>query len=249
MLLIKQLKNIPEELVQNLEKEFQKLHKHYFLEMWEPSQLNAGKFSEIILRMLEFYNEGAYTPLNKQINRHKITASVKKNITLKESLRFQICSLSEILLDFRNKRNVAHIGSIDVSKMDATFVMNAVNWIMAEIVRLETKMPSEKAEDEIAKIIDRKIPIIEDINGRPKVLNPKLTAKEQILLICYRMYPNHIHSEKLFKLVYEKNKTRYKQYLSNLDKKRLIDYFNEKVQLTKRGMRWVEINIKFDLEI
>lgn len=248
-MLKKHLKSLPKELVSSIEKEFQKIHSQYFLGKWEPSQLDAGRFAEVILRVLEYHDQGIFTPLDTQINRKKVVHSVSQNRNLEDSLRIQIPNLTELLLDFRNRRNVAHLGKIEVNEMDATFILHASNWILAEIVRLETQMPPKEAQEEISKIIERKIPLIEDFGKRVKVLNPKLTSKEQVLIICFRKYPKYTSLDQLFRSVTEKNKTRLKRTLTELDKDRLIDFYNDRVRLTKRGLVWVEKNIDFELKV
>lgn len=244
------LKSLPEELINSLEREFQKIHEQYFLGRWEPSQLDAGRFSEIVLRVVESHYKQAYTPLGNKLNRENIIGEAAKCTNLEDSLRLKIPKLAGFLLDFRNNRDVAHIGNIDVNPMDATFVVNTANWIMAELIRLETGMSPEEAQKEITKIIERKLPIVEEIGGRLKCLNPKLSAKEKVLVFCYRTYPQLITDEELFSWVGITNKSRFKnKYLKELDREALIDYKDGSVKLTKKGVLWVDKNIRFSLEI
>jgi hypothetical protein len=243
------LRSLPDELVDNLQKEFQKIHEQYFLEKWEPSQLDGGRFAEAVLRIIEYKDRRAFTRIGKQINRKKIVSSANKNTKLPESMRLQMTTLAELLLDFRNKRNVGHLGLIEVNEMDATFVLNASNWIVAELIRLETKMSPNEAQKEITKIIERKVPIVEEIGGRLKCLNPKLNIHEEILVLCYQRYPTKIDENDLFNWIKYSNKTYFKKYLERLDKEDLVDYCDGIVTLTKRGLIWVEKNIKFELEL
>lgn len=242
-------KNLPEEIIKKLVNEFQKLHKQYFLNNWDSSQLNGGRFGEAVLRIIEFKSTGSFTPIGTQLPRRQIVTQVTQNRSLPDSLRLYIPNLTELIMDFRNNRNVAHLGNIDVNEMDSSFVISACNWIMAELVRLETQFSPGKSQQIIKKIIERKMPIIEDIGGRLKVLDSNLTVKEQILVICYQKYPNSISFTKLSQWVKEKNISRFKQYLSQLDRNGLINSYNSKIQLTKKGVLWVEKNISFELSI
>lgn len=243
------LRLLPDELVLNLEREFKKLHQQYFLGKWEPSQLNGGKFAETVLRIVEFRDKGIFTPLDSQLNRKGVINSAVQNTNLDSSLRLQIPTIADLLLDFRNRRSVAHLGKIDVNGMDAMFVVQSANWVVAELIRLEAQIAPEEAQKEITKIIERKIPVVEEIGGRLKILDPKLSTKHQILVICYQKYPKALSESILFSWVAGKNKTRFKRYLSELDKEKLIDYYGGKARLTKRGLLWVEENIKFELEL
>lgn len=242
------LRALPSELVTNLIEEFKKIHQNYFLGKWDSSQLNGGRFGEAVLRILEFKNTSNFTPIGTEVPRRTIVTQIVHNTSLSDSLRLYIPSLTELIMDFRNNRNVAHLGTIDVNGMDSSLVINAANWILAEIVRIEGGTSPEEAQKIISKIIERKTPIVEEIGGRLKILDPNLTSKEQILVLSYQKYPERMSENDLFSWVSEKNRTRFRQTLIQLDSDKLIDYHNQEVMLTKRGLIWVEKNINFELE-
>lgn len=244
------LQNLPQELVENLIREFNDLHKNYFLGKWDSSQLNGGRFGEAILRILEFKNSrtGIFTPVGTTAPRRQIVTQILQNTVLDNSLRLYIPPLTELVMDFRNDRNVAHLGSIEVNGMDSSFVISAANWIMAELVRLEGQTTPREAQQIIDKLIERKIPLVEDYGGGLKILNPNLVSKHQVLAYCYYKYPSTINDNDLFLWVDEKNKTRFKNSLKELDKDKLIDYHEGESKLTRLGLKWVEKNIKFDLD-
>src|SRR3989338_11047756 len=248
--LTKNLSRLTSDIVGALQAEFQKLHQQYFLGRWEPSQLDAGRFAEIVMRILEYKNSGSsYTPIGVQLKRLVIVAAIRKNTTLDESLRFHMLGLTELILDFRNKRNVAHPGTVNVNEMDATFVLQAANWIVAELIRLETQMSPDDAQAEIKKIIERKVPIIEEIGGRLKCLNPKLGAKEKAMVFCYQKYPSEVSLDDLADWMGYSNNSVLGNELRGLDKDGRIDFRNDEARLTRNGVAWVEQNIKFELEI
>lgn len=248
-LLQKHLNNLPFDLVENILKEFQKLHQQYFLNKWEPAQLDGGRFSENIFRYIEYKQNKTFTPIGNQINRSSIYNSALQDTNLPESIRFHVLKLADIMLDFRNKRNVAHPGNIDVNEMDSTFVIQAANWIIAEIIRIETQMSPEGAQGEIKKIIERKIPIIEEIGGRLKCLDTQLSAKQKALVFCYQKYPNQISLNDLKDWIKYSNKSVLRKQLQDLDQDGCIDFHLDSAQLTKKGLLWVEKNITFELEI
>lgn len=244
------LQSIPDVLVDALQSEFQKLHQQYFLGKWEPSQLDGGRFAEVVLRILQYKDIGTFTTIGKQLNRSQIVFSVKKNTRLPESLRFHILGLAELIFDFRNKRNVGHLGTIDVNEMDSSIVLQSTNWVVAELIRIETKMSPDDAQAEIKKIIERKVPIIEEIGGRLKCLNPNLKVDQKVLVFCYQKYPNPISLDDLFNWTAYSNKSTLKKKLLEIDKKTgYIDFRGDMAALTKSGLLWVEKYIPFELEI
>lgn len=243
------LKNLPNDLVATLQMEFQKLHQQYFLGKWEPAQLNGGRFGEAILRIVEYKNIGTFTPIGTQLNRKQIVTNVAQNTVLPKSFRLQIPILAELVMDFRNDRNVGHLGAIDVNEMDSAFVLSAANWIMAELIRLETQMSPADAQAEIKKIIERKVPIIEEIGGRFKCLNQKLDAKTKALVFCYQKYPEAISLDQLVDWTEYLNKGVLRKQLKALNKISLIDFRDDVARLTRKGVEWVEKNISFKLEM
>lgn len=243
------LNNLPEDVVDALQTEFQKLHEQYFLGRWEPSQLDGGRFAEAVLRIVEQKDRGRFTPIGTQLNRLAIVRSTERNTTLADSLRFQIPRLAGLILDFRNNRDVGHLAEIDVNEMDSTFVLYAANWIVAELIRLETQMDPDDAQAEIKKIIERKVPIIEEMGGRLKCLDPDLNVKQKALVFCYQKYPDQVSLNDLFDWTEYSNKGVLRRQLVDLNKDGLIDFRNDIARLTKRGLLWVEKNISFELEI
>ncbi len=247
--LTQHLNSLPNELVTALQTEFQKLHQQYFLGKWEPAQLDGGRFVEAVLRIVQHKDKGTYTPISTQLDRKSIVGSVAKNTTLPKSLRLQIPALAELTMDFRNNRNSGHLGTIDVNEMDSTFVLNAANWVVAELIRLEAQMSPANAQAEIKKIIERKVPIIEEIGGRLKCLNPKLGAKEKAMVLCYQKYPSGISLDDLTDWMEYSNKGVLRKQLLKLNKDGRLDFRDDMAILTKKGLLWVEKNISFELEI
>ncbi|MFM2423638.1 MAG: hypothetical protein RLZZ70_23 [Candidatus Parcubacteria bacterium] len=243
------LSSLPSDLVVALQTEFQKLHQQYFLGKWEPAQLNGGRFSEAVLRIIEYKDTNKFTPVGTQLSRKQIINSVAQNTLLPKSLRFQIPILAELVMDFRNDRNVGHLGIIDVNEMDSSFVLNASNWIVAELIRIETQMKPAEAQAEIKKIIERKVPIIEEIGGRLKCLNPKLDAKTKAVVFCYQKYPAAISLDCLVDWTEYTNKGVLRKKLQGLNKASIIDFRNDWAQLTRKGIDWVEKNVSFELEV
>jgi len=244
------LQSIPDVLVDALQVEFQKLHEEYFLGHWGPSQLDGGRFAEAVLRILQNKDIGTFTAIGTQLNRSQIAFSVKKNTRLPESLRFHVLGLAELIFDFRNKRNVGHLGTIEVNEMDSNIVLQAANWIFAELIRIETQMSPEDTQAEIKKIIERKVPIMEEIGGRLKCLNPNLKVDQKVLVFCYQKYPNPISLDDLFDWTAYSNKSTLKKKLLEIDKETgHIDFRDDVATLTKSGLLWVEKCIPFELEI
>ena len=241
------LNTLPPDLITHLVQEYQKLHHQYYMGRWDYSQLNGGRFGEAVLRIIEYKDNGTSTPIGDQLDRSGIINHIQHHTSLPDSIRLTIPKLAALIMDFRNGRNVAHIGNIEVNRMDASFVIYTSNWIMAELIRLEANLTPNQAEEEIKKITERKMPIVEEIGDRLKILNPKLSVKDKILAFCYQKYPQSINKENVRDWCGEHNKTRFNKYLIKLDKKSLIDFNQDQIILTLRGVLWVEKYVSFEI--
>lgn len=236
---------IPEDLIDVLLKEYNEIKGHYFLQKFRPSELNASRFCECILRIVEYLDKGTYTPLGQQLNTDKIILDASNNINLKETIRFFIPRLSRVLLDVRNKRDIAHLGGeVNPNFSDSKFVVHASDWILTEIVRHLYNCSIDEAQRIVANINEIKIPIIADINGFVRIQNTDLTASDKVLVILYYKNPDVVTDSNIIKWLRYKNPTRMKkQILRELDDQALIHYEAGSCLLLPKGINYVEKNV------
>lgn len=129
---------IPSDLYAALEKHYYKIKLNFARQSYEPSELNGGKFCEIVYRVIEWQIDGKYTPLGKTIsNFGEALRKLENKSGASDSLRLHIPRVLNAVYDFRNKRGVAHhAGEVDSNHMDATLVVASTDWVMAELVRI-----------------------------------------------------------------------------------------------------------------
>lgn len=179
------LSGLPVELSKALESEYQSLVTSYSSRKWDNVQTAAGRFAEAVLRVLEFHDFGSYTPIDgvQKPNRKIVIGKVKNNTNLPASLRLQIPSLTELIMDFRNNRNSAHLGNIKPWHLDAVTVMQMASWIVAELIRLESKITDDQVQDLIDHLAELPSPLIQRVADMPIVLSTSLTSEEKILVL------------------------------------------------------------------
>ena len=218
---------------------------------WGPAELNGGRLAEGIYRYLEWKKSGSYTPIDSTINRTTINNSIKDDSGLPDSIRFQIRKILDALYDFRNKRDVAHLGSdIDVDEMDARYIMRASSWILSEIIRSETSLSAQDCQNLIDKITIKSIPLVEEIEGDIVILDPNLKAYDRTLIILYHYYPESFSIDNLFQQVGYSDKYMFnKSVISKLQVEKRIHIKAQNVYLTRSGISWVEKNINFKIEV
>lgn len=241
--------SLPMEVVIHMLEDYQEIKQQFFLRRFKPSELDAGRFAESVLRLLEFRDIGDYTPYGKQIDSEKIIRRVENNISLMEAERFLIPRQARVLLDIRNKRNVAHpAGDVDPNFSDSVFIVHGADWILTELIRLYYTCSIDEARRIVDSINQVSIPIVADIDGFIRIQDADMDARKKTLVILYHKDPDKVSDIDLAKWLKYKNVSRLrKELLPRLDDECLIHYQNGKCALLPNGKLYLEKNISLEL--
>ncbi len=241
---------LPNEIVTHLLDEYQDIKQHFALRKFRPSELNGGRFAECVLRLIQFLDNPPHTPFGTSLaNSDSIIRRVEPNTSLHESMRFFIPRLARIMLDVRNRRDVAHVGG-DVSPnySDSLFISQNADWILTEILRIYYSCSIDSARRIAATINEVRIPIIADINGFVRVQNTKLDTRSKTLAILYYKNPEKVRDTKLIEWTKYSNSSVFKKnILSKLDSEDLVHYENGFCTLLPKGIIYTEKNISMEL--
>jgi len=242
--------SIPKVLSNALNKHYKKIKENFLEGRYEPSELNGAKFSEVVLRILQWHTspDQTYTPLCTQIrNFGQATRSFEDKTNFPDSIRFHIPRILNVLYTIRNKRAVGHVGGdVDPNHMDALFVVTASDWILAELVRIFHNISISEAQNMIEGIISRKIPLIWDIEGKKRVLQKDMSYKDKVLVLLYSENPNSILDRALFEWTKHSNFSCFcRDVLKSLHSEILVEYDKgtNKVHLSPTGIKRVEKKI------
>lgn len=240
---------LPKDIIVALLDEYQHIKQQFFLGKFQPAELNAARFSECILRLIEFLDTGQYTAFGKQLDTQKIINRVTNNTNLPEGIRFFIPQITRVLLDIRNKRNVAHVGGeVNPNYSDALFVSHSSDWILVEIIRNYHINSIDEARKIVASINEAKIPVIVEVGNFIRVQNTKLKTDQKTLIILYYKQPDKVSDTDLIKWLKYANASRYRsEILKVLDNEALIHYENGFCVLLPKGIAYVEKNISPEL--
>jgi hypothetical protein len=246
------LSTLPNEIVSNLLIEYRNIKQQYFLKKFLPTELNSGRFAECVTRLLQHIDIGTYTPFGKTLPKtDTIFAKIENNVSLADTLRIFIPRLLRVLLDVRNKRDVAHVGGeVNPNFSDAKFVLYACDWVMTEIVRHFHNCSINDA----AKIVDELntvvVPIIFEVQGFVKILDTNLDAKEKTLAILYFKDPEKVTEKNLLTWVGITQMSNYRsRTLRQLDKDAYIHLDKGYCLITPKGKLYVEKHIPAHLLI
>ena len=195
---------LPTPLATSLDKTYNSVKRNFSEGKFEPSELNGGKFSEVVIRILQWYTSPSHTyvPLGKHIPRFSDALQTFQSLSsFPDSIRFHIPRVLEALYGIRNNRGVGHIsGDIDSNHMDALFVVSAADWVTAELVRIFHNLSPAAAQKVVESLVTKKIPIVWNIGTVKRVLNPQLTAKDKSLVLLYEASPEAIQLRQSLRL-------------------------------------------------
>jgi hypothetical protein len=236
---------IPKEILEGILDEYQTIKHQFFLGKFQPTELNAARFCEYVLRLLEHTDTSTYTPIGTHLNSAKIIGEVAKNTSLQDTLRIFIPNVIRVLLDVRNKRDVAHVGGeVSPNFSDSVFVVHSVDWILTEVVRHFHVCSVDDARKIVNTINEVKIPIIAEFDGFVRVLNTSLGIQDKVLVILYYKQPSKVSEKSLLEWSEYQNSSRFKKdILKGLHKDAFIHYKDSFAQLTPSGILYVQNNI------
>ncbi|WP_426409398.1 hypothetical protein [Bradyrhizobium ganzhouense] len=236
--------HFPDKLVDELLSAYQDAKHNFFLGGLRLSAVEGGRFCEAAMRMLEHATTNKFTDLGRMVASDKLfeTLSNYPKAQFPESIRVHIPRAIRVVYDIRNKRDAAHLADdIDPNLQDATLVVSALDWVLAEFIRLYHGVSADEATRIIEAIVTRRVPVIEDFDGFLKVLNPKLRVSGYVLVLLYERGTAGATFAELEKWVRPTMRSNLRRTLSGMVDDALL-HENELGQffLTKLGRQEVE---------
>jgi hypothetical protein len=176
---------IPPGLRDPLLAEYQLIVQNFMERKWRPSELSGGRFCEIVFTILDGHAKKAFANApEKPANFVQASRNLENNAHEPRSFQILIPRLLPALYEIRNNRNVGHVGGeVDPNHMDAGVVLAAVNWILAELIRVFHQLPIGDAQKLIDTLVERRIPVVWQAGEMRRVLDTSLKLMDQILLL------------------------------------------------------------------
>jgi hypothetical protein len=219
---------------------------------WEPSELNGGKFCEVVYTIICGCIAGAFP--SKPAKPRDMVSSCRALETTPssssrvgdQSLRVLIPRMIPALYDIRNNRGVGHVGGdVDPNFMDATAVYAMTSWILAEIVRIFHGISTKEAQETVDALVERKIGLVWEVEKIKRILDPKMAKDDQALVLMYSK-PAWVAEQDLLDWVEYSNQTMFRTHiLQPLHKSRLIEYDakTHRARISPLGSKKVEEEI------
>lgn len=243
------LAGLPRTLRDELLATYQEIMSNYLERRWEPAELNGGKFCEVVYCIVNGAVMGTFParaskPANMGAACRTLQAQpANPSLVGDHSLRVLIPMLLPVLYDIRNRRGVGHIGGdVNPNHMDAEAVQSMASWVMAELVRIFHSVTTDVAQKTVDALVERRTPLIWEVEGVKRVLVPGTKARDQVLLILHHS-TGWASTDDLFAWVEYSNKSVFRSaVLRPLHEQRLIEFdsANGRAQISPRGAKDVE---------
>lgn len=223
--------SLPGELAVDLTEQFIELRQDVATQTL--GKTSAGKFVETLVQVLQFMESGEYDAKPKVDD--FLRSAETKAPKLDDGLRICAARIGRAAYSLRNKRNIAHKGSVDPNGYDLQFQFGAAQWILAEIVRIvDTDSMSEagKLVDQIHAPVGG---LVEDFGNKALVL-ADLSVPDEVLVLLHHRYPDSMSTSQVTNSIDRRSSGAVRKALRQLWRDKLVEGGGtEGYRLTKRG--------------
>ena len=239
---------IPQDLANALLDAYLEAKRRFHLGDLRPHQIEGGRFAEAAFRILEHEVFGLFTPIGTTLTK---VPDIVKNLGnapaagSNDSLRIHIPRTLQAVYDIRNKRNIAHIATIDPNLQDASLVIAILDWVLAEFVRLYHQ--STTAADVIVQqIVSKEVPAMQMFGTFPRILK-SVPVPQHILILLYWKGPQGATRDELLgwivgeaKVPTAAQRKNFNTAMGRLDARNQIHDSGQRIVITKEGEREVD---------
>ena len=159
-----------------------------------------------------------------------------------------IPTIAKSIYSIRNKRDAVHINEIDPSYIDAQYIVIASSWILAELLRIicfQKNLDKKIVIPLIEKIMSRKYPFIQEIDGRIVILKENLTCSDHILTLLYITKNSGLSRKQISEqLLNYFSQSSLSNSLKKLINEKMVVKNNDIYKITLKGIKYIENKLK-----
>ncbi len=235
----------PADLVAAAIDAYEEMVNEYRLNRHQAAELAAAHFAETLFRMLQQELLGTATPLGQQL---PATSTLLNQLSNSQGgdriLKVDMPRCLDAVYAIRNHRGVGHIaGAVNSNRMDAVFVRSMCSWVLAELVRRYHGCPAEEAQAIVDALVNREVPLVEDVDGVLRVLDPNLTCSDQVLVLLHAATDEWVSDDDLLASTEYGNGSRFRSnVIGGLHKQRMLEHRNGNCKILPPGIHCVEAN-------
>ena len=233
---------IPSGLRDPLLEEYRQITQNYSEHRWSPSELSGGRFCEIVYTILSGYAAKKYaTQPSKPRDFVSACRALEANAAVPRSFQILIPRMLPALYEVRNNRGVGHVGGdVNPNHMDATLVLSMCNWVMAELVRVFHSLSTEKAQNVVDSLAERRLPLVWQKGDLKRVLDPKISLNDQVLLLIASS-AEPVDADELLRWTDYGNQAYFKKLIASLHNARMLNRSSDgkQVEILPPGSKYL----------
>lgn len=227
-------------LVRDLFQEYKEIKISFHIQNYELTLTKLGKFIETIFQLLSAVAFGE-TPTHPNFNELSKKLENIPETNQPVAVRILIPRIGLMLYAIRSKRGAVHKNhETSTGYIDSQLALAGCNWIISEFLRIYLK----RETSEVQRIIDSisKIPhsLIEEIDGDIIILEPKMSLKEQVLILLHHEYPSSVSNNVIRSRIKGKSLTHLSEILKKLINGAFIHKTDPGYILTVKGISEAE---------
>jgi hypothetical protein len=222
----------PTELATDLVSEFLQLRQDYATRTL--GRAAPGKFVETVVQIMQFWETGRYES-KPDVDRY-LREVESRTVPFDDGLKICAARIARSMYSLRNKRNILHKGSVDPNEYDLAFLVSASQWILAELVRLNTNVSMQQAGKIVEAVSAPVGGLVEDFGGR-KIVLPQVSIDAEILLLLRDAYPSFTRQDAIVASLNRRSAGSVANSLRRLWRSKLIDGDKKGYKLTQKGFQ------------
>lgn len=232
--------HFPETSVVPLLNDFENMLKNIQLQKYDLVLISGGRFTENIYIALS-------TLTNTTVNSSPDFSKIQKELMgmpeteIPSSIRVIIPRACRVLYDLRSRRGAVHVApSVSPNYIDASLAVSIAQWTLAEMIRIYSTQDPEEILHLIQGLVDKKLPIVEEIAGIPVILEENISARDSILILLYNRHPESIGNSTLVEHLPDFTRPNILTSLRNAEIDKLVLRDKDTNYLTAKGVHYVE---------
>ncbi len=223
------LADLPKVLQRRLVASYVELKSAWSSRQYDLCGLRAGKFCEVMIRVLQDRLTGSHTPFGQPLtNFAGLCRDLEKQPKSAgvESLRILIPRSLSFVYTLRNKRSIGHVGGdVDANEIDAATALRCVDWCLSELVRVIHTLSLEEAQELLDSIAEREVVTVWAVAGKKRVLKQGMSRTHQTLLLLYSEHETAVAAEDLASWIEAPRLADYRRdVLRPLHRRRFIEF-------------------------
>jgi len=195
---------------------------------------SPGKFVETVVQLLQFLEKGVYDS-KPQVDTY-LRELESRPSPLSDDLRICCARIARSCYALRNKRNIAHKGSVNPNFYDLRFAYSCAQWIMSEVVRNVLSSDMSIAGRLIEFLQIPFSPVVENIDSR-KIVFGNLTVEKEILVLLHSYYPEYVSRKDIVASIDRRSVSAISNALKRLWMSKLIHKGDSGYKLTQEGYK------------